>query len=344
MRDGTGWKQLADRNRGVEFVDACLRGASQVMLQNNPVTGLLILAGIAWGSIQTSYGRVIIGVLVALVVGTMTAVLLRADPRSLRSGLFGFSPLLTGAGVTTFMENRPLMWLFLILGAAATTVVTLALTTVFNTWGIPALTFPFVLTTWFLLMGAYQFARLTLDVPNPPTLPGQTKTEAARLTGHVVPAFLEGVSQVFLIESWIAGLIILAGLLISSRWSALFAVIGAVGGTLLAIWFEAGATPVDEGLWGFNAVLTAIALGAVLYKPTGPTVIYALFGIVFTVFVQAALTTLLTPLGIPTLTAPFVIATWLFLLPKRKFTPIPQHERYAEGLLMALRPDAGKPG
>ena len=344
MDAGAGWKSLADRSRGVEFIDACLRGAAQVMLQNNPVTGLLILIGIAVGSVHGGHPRVILGVVVALVVGTLAAVLLRADGRSIRAGLFGFSPLLTGAGVTTFMQNRPLMWVFLVLGAAATTVVTLALTTVFNTWGVPALTFPFVLTTWFLLMGAYQFARLTLATGNPPALPGNAPLAAARLTGDVVPAFLEGVSQVFLVESWIGGLIILAGLVLNSRWSAAFAVIGAVGGTLLAIAFETEAHSVNQGLWGFNAVLTAIALGAVLYKPTPPTVIYALFGIVFTVFVQAALTTALTPLGIPTLTAPFVVATWLFLLPKRKFTPIPQHERYADGLLTALRPEAGKPG
>jgi urea transporter len=149
------------------------------------------------------------------------------------------------------------------------------------------------------------------------------------------------VSQVFLVESWIAGLVILVGLLVNSRWSAAFAVIGAVAGTLLAIGFGAGAATVNQGLWGFNAVLTAIALGAVLSRPSGPTAAYALLGVVATVIVQAALTTVLAPLGVPTLTAPFVIATWLFLLPKRNLTPVPQHERHADGLLTALRPGAG---
>jgi len=337
MSDGNRWRHLAERNRGVEFMDACLRGASQVMLQNNPLTGLLILIGIAWGSVQSGHPRVIVGVVVALIVGTLTAILLRADARSLRSGLFGFSPLLTGAGVTTFLADRPLMWLFLLFGAVATTVVTLALTTVFNTWGVPALTFPFVLTTWFLLLGSYQFARSTLDTPVAPTLPNGAGTDAARLGGSSVADILEGVSQVFLVESWVAGLIILVGLAVTSRWSAAFAVVGAVVGTLLAIGFGTGAAAVGQGLWGFNAVLTAIALGAVLYKPSGPTAIYALVGVVFTVVVQAALTTMLAPFGVPTLTAPFVVATWLFLLPKRNFTPVPQHERHSDGLFAALR-------
>lgn len=341
MGDGNRWRHLAQRNRGVEFVDACLRGASQVMLQNNPLTGLLILIGIAVGSIHSGHPRVIAGVLIAVAVGTATAILLRAHAPSLRSGLFGFSPLLTGAGVTTFLANRPLMWLLLVLGAVVTTVVTLALTTVFTTWGVPALTFPFVLTTWFLLLGSYQFARSTLDTSAPPALP-RAETAAARLSGSVVPDVLEGVSQVFLVDSWLGGLIILVGLLVNSRWSAAFAVVGAVGGTLLAIAFGTGADAVSQGLWGFNAVLTAIALGAVLARPSGSTAAYALVGVVFTVVVQAALTTVLAPLGAPTLTAPFVIATWLFLLPKRTLAPIPQHERHSDGLLAALRPAAGK--
>jgi urea transporter len=52
---------------------------------------------------------------------------------------------------------------------------------------------------------------------------------------------------------------------------------------------------------------------------------YAVAGAIFTVFAQAALDVALRPLGIPTLTAPFVLATWLFLLPRRSFAPVP-HE------------------
>jgi urea transporter len=40
---------------------------------------------------------------------------------------------------------------------------------------------------------------------------------------------------------------------------------------------------------------------------------------VFTVIVQGAMNVALTPFGIPTLTAPFVLASWLFLLPRRHF-------------------------
>jgi len=66
-------------------------------------------------------------------------------------------------------------------------------------------------------------------------------------------------------------------------------------------------------------VLTAVALGAVFYRPGGRVVIYAVVGTVFTVIVQGAMNVALTPFAIPTLTAPFVLASWLFLLPRQHF-------------------------
>ena len=339
-----GWDRLADSSPWIAFIDACLRGASQVLLQNNPVTGLLILIGIAWAAVATGHPAVIIGVLVALVVGTVTAVLLRADTTALRTGLFGFNSLLTGAGVTVFMQNRPMMWLFLVLGAAATTVVMFALTTVLDTWGRPGPHLPVVLTTWFLLDGGLPVRELEAGPRSPARAawcrPGgegfAERRRVSGLRGGCVAGVLGG-------ELGRRNLIILAGLAVNSWWSAASAAVGAVLGTLLAIWFGVSAGTAEAGLWGFNAVLTAVALGTVLYKPTVATAIYALSGVVFTIFIQAALSTVLAPLGIPTLTAPFVIATWLFILPKRDFAPRAQHKRYTDGLLTALKPVAAKP-
>ncbi|MFD2764976.1 urea transporter [Micromonospora eburnea] len=315
------WRRLTGRNKVVEFVDMCLRGAAQVMLQNNPLTGLLILIAIGVGAGLAGAPRLVGGAIVGVAVGTVTALLLRADADSVRQGLFGFSPLLTGIGVLLFLRGGALLWLLVVFGAAATTITTLALTPVTRTWGLLPFTFPFVLTTWAVLMGAYQFAAVTVATPGRPALPGTTHVAPASPVADVVPGMIEGIAQVYLIPSAVAGAIIVLALAVNSLRAALFAIIGTVVATLVAIWYEAGASAVDAGLWDFNAVLTAIALGAVSYRPTLAAILYTLFGIIATVFVQAALTTVLEPLAIPTLTAPFVITTWLFLLGKRHFGP-----------------------
>jgi urea transporter len=85
---------------------------------------------------------------------------------------------------------------------------------------------------------------------------------------------------------------------------------------LLAILVLRGAGyEVTRGLYGFSAVLTGIALATTFHRPGVVSGCWALLGILFTVFVQAAMDALLLPFGLPSLTAPFCIATWLFLLP-----------------------------
>ncbi|WP_326564044.1 urea transporter [Micromonospora peucetia] len=332
-----GWHRLSSRNPLVGFVDACLRGPAQVVFQNNPLTGLIILVALAWGAFENGQPRVFGGGVLGLVVGTATALALQVDRTSLRQGLFGFSPLLTGLAVPTFLDDRPLMWLYLVLGAVGTTVVTLALNAIFKKWGLTAFTFPFVLTTWVLLMAAYQFDRFTVLTDMTPKLPGEGSLTGGSFDWDLIPTFLRGVSQVFLINSWVSGLIIVIALLVNSRWSALFAVVGTVGATLLALWFGADGASLDKGLYGFNAVLTAIAVGAVMHRPGTLVTVYTLFGIALTLFVQMALATVLTPLAIPVLTGPFNIATWLLLLPQRHFAPVPNHERVKESVVSTLK-------
>jgi urea transporter len=335
VNDVTGmWTRTADSHAGVRFVDFSLRGAGQVMFQNNPVTGLLIIVAVFVGAFGEHLPQVGIGAVAGLIVGTLTAMALHVDQPSLRQGTFGFSPLLTGVAVSTFLPDKPLMWVYLVIGAAVTTVVTLALSNVLKNWGVPASTFPFVLTSWFLMLGAYHFFRLGVGSLGPPALP------KAGPAGHMslafdplVPSMIRGVSQVFLIGNWAAGLIILAALAISSRWAALWAAVGAVVATLIAIGFGASAPHVDLGLYGFSAVLTAIALGCTFLRPSVPVAIYALLGIVFTVFIQAALNTALAPIGIPSFTAPFVFTLWLFLLPNRDFAPTPHDKPSKVGVV-----------
>ncbi|MEV0457606.1 urea transporter [Catellatospora methionotrophica] len=323
------------------FIDTNLRGAGQVMFMNNPITGALILIAVGWGAIAARMPQVAIGAVVGLIAGTLTAMALRVDTDSLRQGLYGFSPLLTGAAVPTFLDDTPLMWTYLIIGAATTTVVTLALTTVFNTWRVPALTFPFVLTSWFLMLAAYQFRKVSISSLAQPMLPKPVSGDRLDMSAaDLATSMLKGVAQVFLIDNWVSGLIILVALAVNSRWAAALAAVGTIVATLLAAGLGADATSVTAGLYGFSAVLTAVALGCVFYHPTWPVLLYALLGTVFTVFVQAALNTALAPIGIPSFTAPFVFATWLFLLPKRDLTPTPHHRHIDDGVIAGTHPKA----
>ena len=69
--------------KGEGFTDAVLRGLGQVVFQNNPLTGLLILLAISVNSFVYA-GASLFGA----VVGTYVAMLLRIDNKLVRDGLY----------------------------------------------------------------------------------------------------------------------------------------------------------------------------------------------------------------------------------------------------------------
>jgi urea transporter len=310
----------------VRFIDVNLRGSGQVMFQNNPLTGLLFLAGIFWGSYTAGMPQVGIGALLALVVATLTAMAINVDNKSLRIGLYGFNGILVGAALPTFLKPTPLLWVYIIIGAVVSVFAMGAIATVFKTWNVPALTFPFVLTTWFLVLGSYAFANIQIAAMGPPALPQATAAAAAAPVmdpTFFVNALFNGVAQVFLIQNVVTGVIFVVALAVSSWRAALFALIGSAVALATTLVLGGNAGSAAAGLFGFSAVLTAIALGATFYPSSLRMVVVTVMAVIFTVIVQGALDIALAPVGIPTFTAPFVFVTWLFLLPHLNLAPAP---------------------
>lgn len=324
------WNHTAGANRVVRFIDMNLRGAGQVMLQNNPLTGFLFIVGIAWAAIDANSPEVAIGAVVALMVATVTAMLLNVDQPSLRNGLYGFNGMLVGAAVPTFIDiGSVIVWAFVVVGAAVSTIAMLAIAKLLSTWGVPALTFPFVLTTWFLLLGSYSFANIDVASLSDPALPTAVTASAAAVSitpGLLLDTLFRNTAQIFLINNAVTGVIFVIALALSSRWAAGFALIGSAIALAASLALGAAASDITAGLFGFSGVLTAIALGSAFYKPGWRVLGYVVLGTIFTVIAQGAMNTLLAPVGIPPLTAPFVVVTWLFLIPHEQLSPISRND------------------
>ncbi|MET0598212.1 MAG: urea transporter [Mesorhizobium sp.] len=326
MADANGWERLAAGSAAVRFVDVNLRGAGQVIFQDDPLTGVLFLLAILWGALTAGTPAVVAGAVIGLMVATATAILLSADAASLKQGMFGFNGVLVGAAVPTFLAATPSMWVLLVLGAAVSTVAMLAISNVMKTWGTPALTFPFVLTTWFLMLAAYSFGAVSIAGMGPPALAAAAAKASEATEGGglaMLDAWLKGPAQVFLIDNWVSGVLVVIGLAVASPWAAAFALLGSAVALLMAIGLGAGPGAVSAGLYGFSPVLTAVAVGCVFYRPSMRVALYALLATAFTVIVQGAMDAAMAPLGIPSFTAPFVFVTWLFLLPKARLQPHP---------------------
>lgn len=297
------------RLTALDFVDAVLRGIGQVMLQNNRNVGLVFVLAIALSSPLFALAAVL-----GTLVSTATAAWLGVDRAQLRDGLFGFNGALVAIALLVFLQPTALTWACVVFASAGTSVVTAAMTGFLKVWKVPSLTAPFVLTSWCFFLAAARLGRLE------PTglLPAAMLPKAATVDGVVTLATLgeglfNGVAQVFFQQSVIAGVLFTLGLFVSSWRVGVLALAGSVVGLLTAWWLGAAETAIHAGVFGFNNVLVAIALGGVFLVPGWAAMLYVLPATVATTLVAAAVSAAVQPVGLPGLTLPFVLVTWLFL-------------------------------
>jgi urea transporter len=298
------------RSPAANFTDHVLRGIGQVMLQNTPLSGLLFLIGIFVSSWQAG-----LYALFGTGVATATALALGAPRHNVDSGLHGLNGTLTGLGLATFLSNDGTLVIYVAVAAMSVTVVMAAIQNIVGTRGYP-LTGPFILTTWIFIGAVYAFA----NVPGSPAL-GSPHLPQGTPSAHmpfgardIVTAILNGVAQVMLQENPWTGAIFLVAVAVGSRISAAAALLGSTIAVLVA-WFL-GAAPelIRAGVYGFNAALTAMALGGVFFVLHPTTVAFSIIAVCFSTVLYGSMTAVLSPISLPALTAPFVVTIWLILL------------------------------
>jgi urea transporter len=143
---------------------------------------------------------------------------------------------------------------------------------------------------------------------------------AAGLTAvSLANALFRGVGEVFLQDNLWTGMVFVIAILVNSRTCCVFALLGSALGGLTALVLGGDGVAIYHGLYGFNAVLTGIALGGLFLVLKWRSTIYALIGVILSAIVFAAIAVALAPIGMLALTAPFVLTTWVYLLPMAGF-------------------------
>lgn len=294
---------------GKPVLDATLRGASQVIFMNNPLTGLLNLAALAWGAWMGGTAWVVLwGALLGTLAATAAARALGLPQGEWRAGLYGFNGLLVGAALPTFLAATPALWALLVAACAGSALAARALERALGRLGVPGLTFPFIAVTWAVLALAPALGLAGAPAPAPWAAPGPWGVPEF---GRAVAV---SVAQVFFVDDAGAGVIFLLALAVHSRAAAALAALGAAVGVALALAVGADGAAVAHGMWGYAAALTAPAVGCVFMRASPATVALALGAAALTVAVQAAAFALAGALGGPSLTIAFVLTTWAVLL------------------------------
>lgn len=268
-----------------------LNGFSQIMLQENLISGLFFLAGIIYGSWLMGVGAV-----VGIVTGTLTARLCRFEQQDINKGLYGYNAALVGVAIGLFLKVTITSGIFLLLGAVVSTLIQ----HFFIRIKFSAFTLPFVLATWAILYFSNQ------HFPN--LLQETTMTPPSGIS--MINMTIMGFSQVIFQAGILSGMLFIIGVLINSPAAAVFGIGASLFTLMFTPYFSIPITDIEMGLMSFNPVLCGIALCGWQYKNIGWTMLAVIISLVISMILMSH--------HFPQLTFPFVAATCITLAIKKK--------------------------
>jgi len=172
----------------------------------------------------------------------------------------------------------------------------------------PPFTLPFNISTLAFLLVMKQITRNEVNEEPLVSVTATPLTAKAFFAGSI-----RGVGQVFLANNIISGVLVLVGIMLCSRISAVAAFVGSLVGTAVAALVGEDAASIENGLYGFNSSLTLTAM-VMFYVPSLGSVSFGIVASVVTVFVQLALAETLQVYGLPFMTLPFCLAALVFIV------------------------------
>lgn len=275
-----------------------LRGVGQVFFQENALSGACFLLGIAVGSPLMALGGA-----AGAAIGWGVARGLKFDAGETAAGIYGFNATLVGIATLFFFRPGAASIALLIAGCAAAAPATLLAR---RHLPFPTFTAPFVLIAWALYFLGPALGAARVEAGGP-------------VEAGAFGAVAHGIGQVMFQASIWTGLLFLAGIALGNWQHAAWVLAASFIGAQVANYHATAAVRAIDperlveralaenialGLYGYNATLAAVAL--FLWRRS---TIPALLGIVLSV----PLTELVPLAGVPALTAPFILATWLVM-------------------------------
>ncbi|KAM8872461.1 urea transporter 2-like isoform 2-T4 [Synchiropus picturatus] len=298
----------------IQLLDWILRGVAQVMFVNNPFSGLLIAVGLflqnPWWALNG---------LVGTLVATVSALLFGYKRDVMSAGLQGYNGTLVGMLMAVFSAKEAWYWWLLLPNAFMSMLCPLvsgAFSSVTSKLDLPVFTLPFNVLLCLHMAATGASHPFFPEVAIQPELPLQpSNVSIMSLDFHKLAiAVPVGVGQVYGCGSpWTGGLILLA-LLVCSPIICLHAVIGSAAGILSGLALAAPHGDIYSGLWGYNSVLSCIAIGGVFYVLTWQTHLLALICAFFCAYMASAISNMMSVFGLPACTWPFCLSTLIFLL------------------------------
>ena len=229
------------------------RSVGQVIFLNSAKSGNIILFSLALSD-PTLAALATLGAMTSI----KTSKLLGIDEEALKDGLHGYNGTLIGCASAMFTSSLPFAVMGTVAGAVSTPII---FTSLKNAMAVPQWTWSFniVMMTGLMksrpLLETESFCESSVD-----TTSEMEAIQHATNYVDVLTAPLASISQIFVVNSPLSGLGILAATSMYSPSLVLHALGGATTGCIIGF-ILGDVSDVASGLWGYNSALTSMAIG-----------------------------------------------------------------------------------
>ncbi|MEO7216281.1 urea transporter [Mucilaginibacter sp.] len=310
------------------FIQALLNSYSIVFFSQHNVLAVLLLVTSFFNPIAGAAGLfAVCGSLVLLKLSGY-----RHD--TTQSGLYSFNSILIGLGFGSFFHFNMAFCVWLVMATALTVMLTVILTTTLAKRGLPALSLPFVVVFWLILLAANGYGQMGL-VPKESYMLNELSVKESvhpyQLFGtlnavplpYYIRLFFRAVSAILFQDSAFAGLVISIGVLIHSRISLSLLVLGFISACLFNSFTHIYPDGLGHYHLGVNFMMTGMALSGFFIVPSLRSYLLAIAFIPLAYLLTGAFTSLLDDWNLPILSLPFC----LIVIGVLYFLKLRQHPR-----------------
>ncbi|MBI9034266.1 MAG: urea transporter [Bacteroidales bacterium] len=250
----------------LKVAESLLRSYSMVFFSDNKLFAFILLAVSLFDPMTGISG------FIAALLANLMAWLMGFNEQKILSGLYGFNALLVGLGFGVYFQPNAEFWFLLLFASILTLFITIAIEGWLTKYGLPFLTFPFLIGIWMLLLASRFYTGLDISersiyaLNNMYFIGGKSLVQVYNWINELpiheaILIYFRSLGAIFFQNHLFAGLIISIGLLIYSRQAFLLSLIGYFSAYYFYIIVGANIQELTYNYIGFNYILTAIAIG-----------------------------------------------------------------------------------
>ncbi|MBP3383866.1 MAG: urea transporter [Firmicutes bacterium] len=311
-----------EKNPVAGYINSVLSGFGQIVLSDNPVTGLLIILGIYLGGAPSQ----LVTALWAACVASAFAYFIGVPKMLVQHGLYTFSGAVVGLGISlwgyTVQAVYPQLLIYATVGGVVSVILTAALNSFFGKWEAPSLAVPYCSTLIMIIPALYHMSNMD---PVPYSVPSTAQIMDA-FTGIDFLSFIKctvaGVGEICFQIGIPSGICLLLAVLISSRIDFVVSIVCAALATGFAVALGLPDGNILIGLYGFNAALVGMGLFGRAFRMSGYSAVLTVLMALFSVILNTAMGVIFQPLGAPVAALPFALIVIGCIMCKDYFTKL----------------------